>query len=67
MGGEFKVPGFSLQRKMAHLSDDKTVAKMGHPSVVVRSDAGHPPENSTLQELRRNGNGSSSHHQPSGV
>jgi hypothetical protein len=27
---------------MTHLSDDKTVAKMGHPSVVVRSDLGRP-------------------------
>jgi len=26
----------------AHLIDDETVAKMGHPSVVVRSDVGHP-------------------------
>jgi hypothetical protein len=28
---------------MAHLSDDETVAKMGHPVVVVRFDVGHPP------------------------
>ena len=27
---------------MTHLSDDKTVAKMGHPLVVVLSDVGHP-------------------------
>ena len=27
---------------MAHLSYDKTVAKMGHPVVVVRSDVGPP-------------------------
>jgi hypothetical protein len=27
---------------MAHLSDDKAVAKMGHPIVVVLSDMGHP-------------------------
>jgi hypothetical protein len=27
---------------MAHLSDDETVAKMGHPIVVVRLDVGHP-------------------------
>src|SRR5260370_5342867 len=27
---------------MTHLSDDKAVAKMGHPIVVVRSDLGHP-------------------------
>jgi hypothetical protein len=26
----------------AHLIDDETVAKMGHPVVVVRSDVGHP-------------------------
>ena len=26
---------------MAHLSDDKTVAKMGHPMVLVRSDVGY--------------------------
>ena len=29
-------------RTMAHLSDDKAVAKMGHPIVVVLSDMGHP-------------------------
>src|SRR5437762_12131919 len=28
----------------AHLSDDETVAKMGHPVVAVRIDVGHPPE-----------------------
>jgi hypothetical protein len=28
--------------KMTHLIDDKTVAKMGHPVVVVWSDVGHP-------------------------
>ena len=28
---------------MTHLSDDKTVAKMGHPVVVVWSNVGHPP------------------------
>ena len=26
---------------MAHLSDDKTVAKMGHPALMVRLDVGH--------------------------
>ena len=30
---EFRVSGFS-PRKMAHLSDDKTVAKMGHPDLL---------------------------------
>ena len=29
---------------MTHLSDDKAVAKMGHPIVVVLSDMGHPAE-----------------------
>jgi hypothetical protein len=28
---------------MAHLIDDETVAKMGHPVVVISSDVGHPP------------------------
>jgi len=28
---------------MAHLSDDKAIAKMGHP-IVVLSDMGHPAE-----------------------
>ena len=27
---------------MTHLIDDKTVAKMGHPVVVILSDVGHP-------------------------
>ena len=26
----------------AHLNDDETVAKMGHPVVVARLDVGHP-------------------------
>ncbi len=29
---------------MTHLIDDETVAKMGHPVEVVRSDVGHPPK-----------------------
>jgi hypothetical protein len=29
---------------MTHLIDDKAVAKMGHPIVVVRSDVGHPSQ-----------------------
>jgi hypothetical protein len=28
--------------EMADLSDDETVAKMGHTSMVVRSDVGYP-------------------------
>jgi hypothetical protein len=40
--GEFRVSESSLPRKMTHLSDDKTVAKMRHPIVVVRSDVGDP-------------------------
>jgi hypothetical protein len=34
--------GIFVATKMIHLSDDETVAKMGHPIVAVRSDAGHP-------------------------
>src|SRR5260370_41287880 len=34
--------GIFTAAKMPHLSDDKTVAKMGHPAVVVGSDVGHP-------------------------
>ena len=35
---------------MAHLIDDKTVAKMGHPIVVILSDVGmgHPAIKKTL-------------------
>jgi hypothetical protein len=40
--GEFRVSGFFAAAKMTHLSDDKTVAKMGHPMVAVRSNVGHP-------------------------
>ena len=29
---------------MTHLIDDKTVAKMGHPVVMVRSNVNQPPE-----------------------
>jgi hypothetical protein len=36
--------GVFAAAKMAHLIDDKTVAKMGHPVVVVWSDVGHPSE-----------------------
>lgn len=32
--GEFGVSGFFAAAKMPHLSDDKTVAKMGHPDVA---------------------------------
>jgi len=40
---------------MTHLSDDKTVAKMGHPIVVVRSDVGHPsryPSGTTTRKAK---------------
>jgi hypothetical protein len=40
--GEVRVSGFSLPAKIAHLIDDETVAKMGHPVVVLRLDVGHP-------------------------
>jgi hypothetical protein len=36
--------GIFAVAKIAHLIDDKTVAKMGHPVVVVWSDVGHPSE-----------------------
>jgi hypothetical protein len=29
--------------KIAHLSDDETVAKMGHPVFMAGLDLGHPP------------------------
>ena len=45
--------GIFAAAKMAHLSDDKTVAKMGHPIVVVRSDVGHPPDFSNSNRLDR--------------
>src|ERR1700722_4221632 len=41
--GECKSIGIFAAAKMTHLSDDKTVAKMGHPVVVVRSNGGPPP------------------------
>jgi hypothetical protein len=34
--------GIFAAAKIAHLIDDETVAKMGHPVVVVRLDVGHP-------------------------
>jgi hypothetical protein len=34
--------GIFAAAKMGHLIDDKTVAKMGHPMVVVRSSMGDP-------------------------
>jgi hypothetical protein len=39
--GGFEIVGIFAAAKMAHLSDDETVAKMGHP-IPVRSDEGHP-------------------------
>jgi len=35
--------GIFAAAKMAHLCDDKTVAKVGHPSVVTTSEVAHPP------------------------
>ena len=43
VGGRMGQPGIFAAAKMTHLSNDETVAKMGHPSVVVQSDVGHPP------------------------
>ena len=37
--GEFRGIGIFAAAKMTHLSDDKTVAKMGHPIVAVRPTA----------------------------
>ena len=34
--------GIFAAAKIAHLSDDKAVAKMGHPILVARSDMRHP-------------------------
>jgi hypothetical protein len=34
--------GIFAAAKIAHLIDDETVAKMGHPVVLVRLDVGHP-------------------------
>lgn len=37
--------GFSLSRKIAHLTDDEAVAKMGHPILVLGQILGHLPLN----------------------
>ena len=37
MGGFYCV-GIFAAAKMAHLSDDKTVAKMGYPALIFRDD-----------------------------
>jgi hypothetical protein len=34
---------------MAHLSDDETVAKMGHPGLWHELDVGHPPRSHSKQ------------------
>ncbi len=36
--------------RLSHLSDDKAVAKMGHPIVVVCLDVGHP-SHSTISDV----------------
>ena len=36
--GEVRGIGIFAAAKIAHLSDDETVAKMGHPVLVVRLD-----------------------------
>ena len=43
--GQVESIGIFTAVKMAHLSDDETVAKMGHPIVVEQSDVGHPSGN----------------------
>jgi hypothetical protein len=36
--------GGSRLARMFHLSDDRAVAKMGHPISVIELDVGHPSE-----------------------
>ena len=45
--GEFESNGIFAAAKMTHLSDDKTVAKMGHLTMGNVSDVGHPSYPST--------------------
>jgi hypothetical protein len=40
--GQVESIGIFAAAKMAHLSDDETVAKMGHPILVELLDVGHP-------------------------
>ena len=42
--GEVRVSGFLLPPRWPHLIDDETVAKMGHPIVVVRLNVATVPE-----------------------
>jgi len=50
-------------RENGHLSDDKTVAKMGHPVLVARLDVGHrsyegaPTQTEQLARLKSFGHG----------
>ncbi len=37
------VSGISAAAKMAHLSHDEAVPKMGHPVLWLDADLGHPP------------------------
>jgi hypothetical protein len=41
MGGFYFV-GIFAAAKIAHLSDDEAVAKMGHPMAALGSDVGQP-------------------------
>jgi hypothetical protein len=44
-----RVIGIFAAAKMTHLINDETVAKMGHPVVVVRFDVGTPPTDTLLE------------------
>jgi hypothetical protein len=46
--GEVRVIGIFAAAKMADFSDDETVAKMGHPAVMVRLDVGHPSDKNSI-------------------
>jgi len=49
--------GIFAAAKMAHLSDDKAVAKMGHPMVVVvRLDVSYPPKLVEARHCEENAN-----------
>ena len=41
---EFWSMGFRLCEANSHLSDDKAVAKMGHPVLWSELDVGHPSQ-----------------------
>ena len=42
--------GIFATAKMAHLSDDEAVAKMGHPVFVAELDLSHPPRREIFRQ-----------------